>query len=394
MAQVKVTAPDGQVYNITAPDGATDAQIQEYVQKNYRDAPVAAPADQTAPPAPKKNYQFGDPIYDVGPAYGAATDAVEKGIYNAGGAVTDAATAMGASPDTAAKAGFATNVGLNAVPMVVGAPARAITGAIQGTARDAMQSALKPTIAALRNGDAATAITTMLDNGINVTRAGVDTLRSKIGELNSEISQAIQNSPAMVNKWDVGQGLKDLLKKFSSQVNPQADMDAIRKAWTEFREHPLLAGKSEMTVQDAQAMKQGTYKQLAGKYGELGSADTEAQKTLARGLKDQIAAKVPDVGALNAQETDLIKTLGVTERRVLMDANKNPGGLAWLTTNPAKFAAFMADRSPLFKSIVARALNTSAEPVGASVGRAVTAIPSAEAEKRGLRDEPPAFSSY
>ena len=115
----------------------------------------------------------------------------------------------------------------------------------------------------------------------------------------------------------------------------------------------------DMPIQDAQAIKQGTYRVLSGKYGEQGSALTEAQKTLARGLKEGIAQAEPAVAAMNAEESKLISTLGVVERRVLMQMNNNPQGLAALAKNPAAWANMMADKSPLFKSLAARLLNSS-----------------------------------
>ncbi len=49
-----------------------------------------------------------------------------------------------------------------------------------------MQSALKPTYADLKSGDAAKAIQTMLDEGVNVTPGGVQQLRAQIGKLNDD----------------------------------------------------------------------------------------------------------------------------------------------------------------------------------------------------------------
>jgi hypothetical protein len=98
---------------------------------------------------------------------------------------------------------------------------------------------------------------------------------------------------------------------------------------------------------------------LSKKYGQMGGAEVEAQKGLARGLKEEIANAVPEIAGLNAQESKLITTLNVTERRALMEMNKNPMGLASLASNPASWAAFMADKSALFKSLTARMLNSS-----------------------------------
>jgi hypothetical protein len=96
---------------------------------------------------------------------------------------------------------------------------------------------------------------------------------------------------------------------------------------------------------------------LEKKYGQLGSAETEAQKSLARGLKDAIAEAVPEVAPLNAKQSELIKALKVTGRRAMMDDNRNPVGIAGLSTNPSQLAAMLADRSALLKSLAARGAN-------------------------------------
>ncbi len=52
----------------------------------------------------------------------------------------------------------------------------------------------------------------------------------------------------------------------------------------------------------------------------------------------------------------------------MMDLNKNPGSLAWLAHNPSSFAAFMADKSALFKSLAARMIYRAAPAAGAAMG--------------------------
>ena len=125
--------------------------------------------------------------------------------------------------------------------------------------------------------------------------------------------------------------------------------------------------QQNIPVQLAQKLKQGTYKVLSGKYGEAGSAATEAQKALARGLKEEIASEVPAIAGLNAHESKLIDTLNVAERRALMDMNKNPAGLALLAHDPSTALAFMADKSAAFKALAARLINQvgkASVPVG------------------------------
>jgi hypothetical protein len=78
------------------------------------------------------------------------------------------------------------------------------------------------------------------------------------------------------------------------------------------------------------------------------------------------------VGALNAEESRLLTTLSVAERRALMEMNKNPMGLLrWLTTRSA-WAMFMADKSALFKSLAARAVNSMGQAPNALQSIALT----------------------
>ncbi len=304
---------------------------------------------------------------------------IDRGIYEAGGVATDFLANRGASPEVAALGGAATNVGLQAIPMLVGSEgAKVVAPLMEKGAKSLMASALKPSAQAWKSGDAVKAIDTLLEEGINPTVGGVEKLKGKIDLLDDEITKIISNSTATVKKGDVGKRLLDTLNQAKKQVNPEADIEAIRKAWMEFRSHPDLIGKTYIPIQLAQELKQGTYRQLKKKYGEAGTADTEAQKALARGLKEEIATAEPAAAVANAELSKLLRTLDVTERRALMDMNKNPGGLAWLSSNPATWAAFMADKSAAFKSIMARMMYSGSEQIPANATRAAMAPPLAE----------------
>ena len=232
-----------------------------------------------------------------------------------------------------------------------------------------MQSALKPTQKQLESGKAATAVKTMLEEGINPTQIGVKKLENKITDINNQIVNKIGSSTGTVSKTDVLKYLDDIEAKKLKQVNPSDDISAINKVRQEFMAYnqPIIKTTSQtIPVQLAQELKQGTYSALKKKYGQLGSTEVEAQKTLARGLKEKVGEAVPEVVGLNKKESELIDTLDVVERRALMELNKNPAGLALLTESPQQFAAFMADKSALFKSLLARGIynfNKISQPV-------------------------------
>jgi hypothetical protein len=175
-------------------------------------------------------------------------------------------------------------------------------------------------------------------------------------DVDQEISDLIKNSGKTVPKQDVLNALQDVEKRFATQVSPTSDIAAIQNVGADFAQHPMIQGQ-DIPIELAQDLKKGTYRLLEKKYGQLGSAETEAQKGLARGLKEGIATQVPEVAPLNAKQSDLITTMKVAGRRAMMDENKNPIGLAGLASNPLGFAAMMADKSALVKSLAARGIN-------------------------------------
>lgn len=308
----------------------------------------------------------------------------------AGGAVGGASAAL-IDPNTAGT-GFMIGGLLPGSAQVAGWTGNAISQLLEKGSQRLMQSAIKPTIAQLKSGDASTTIQTLLQYGINPTKGGVNKLQQLIDDLNTQISNAVGSSTATVSKQKVLDTLSGVRTKFTNQVSPTSDLNAIKGVSDDFAAHPNLAAGDAIPVQAAQDMKQGTYKVLSKKYGQLGSAETEAQKGLARGLKEEIATAVPGVAALNAEESRLITTLKVAERRSLMELNKNPMGLAALAGSPTNWALFMADKSALFKSLAARMVNASAGSAAGAGGsaQALLANPTArtlaiEASQAGQR---------
>ena len=356
-------------------------------QTTGRFVPDATPATTTdATPAPTLESRLRSALGlgDIPPDRLAAIDAsrarpwgsgIEPNAYKLGQSATDAATKIGLPPEVAGGVGYAANVAGQAIPTLFGGSmvGKAISPAIESGARSLMRSALKPGTKAVKTGDAAKAITTMLNEGISPTTGGLEKLRGLIGQVNDEIAGAIANSPATVDKGAVASRLYDTLGKFEKQVNSASDTAAIRKAWDEFLAHPLLAGSSRIPVQLAQDMKRGTYQQVRKKYGQLGSADVEAQKALARGLKEEIASTVPEVGAANARESDLLKALKLVEHRAAVEGNKNPMGLALLAEGKLPGAAFLADRSGALKGLLARGLYSGRQAVPETAARGILA---------------------
>jgi hypothetical protein len=262
-----------------------------------------------------------------------------------------------------------------------------------------MGSALKPSARAVKSGDARAAIQTLLDEGINANKGGAVKLDKMATALDEQITNKIAQSSATVGKNEIAAYLDDVTGRFKLQVDPASDLAAIRGVRERFMNNESLpkvtpakttasailddagrpftqeipaSGTDRIPVQLAQDIKRGTYRALGDKaYGELKGAEIEAQKALARGAKDEIGRAVPDVVPLNARESALLNAKKLVEHRAAVDANKNPIGLGALPSTGARTVAFLADRSALVKSLLARALNSSGKAAGNAGAKSV-----------------------
>lgn len=271
----------------------------------------------------------------------------------------------------------------------------ALQGAVQGLGdlaikpgltylgRSVMQSAVKPGLKTVTRSMAAGETTppvvqTLLDKGINVTAGGYRKLQTLLNATNDEISQAIAASNAGIAPIKVAGRLSDTARTFANQVNPQADLAAISSVGENFLESQ--AHRPLIPVAEAQALKQGTYARIGDKYGQASAASIEAEKSLARGLKEEIANEVPDVSALNAKEGKLIEALYAVGKRVALSGNANQVGMSWLIHNPTVFLASLMERSPVVQSMLARGMYSGAAAAAgvseASIRAAVEALAS------------------
>lgn len=339
---------------------------------------------------------LGKGLLAVAPNAAPIASAIESGGFNTGGltglqglgtrllggATTGGASAGLVNPDEA-KTGALIGGG---IPL-----AGYVPEGLKSGARDLMWRALKPIQKVQRTGEADKAIETLLKYGINPTSGGVDKMRGMIYGLNDDIASRIANSDVKLNQQEIANSIDDVNNTFLHQANPLPDLAKIEDVKQGFLNHPLIQN-NEIPVQLAQALKQGTYKVLKGKFGESGSATTEAEKALARGLKEHIANNVPEVGGLNALESELINAKNISERRAMMANNNNIIGISGLAHNPAAWAAMMLDKSALVKSLLARASNSmgkSAEAIGDILPQPIasTGIVLAGANKPELTDQ-------
>lgn len=300
---------------------------------------------------------------------------IDKAAYYAGEKVSDAATAMGLPPTPAAVAGTAANVGVQAIPMAVGGQGLKSAAAplAQRAGRALMQKALKPSKAARGSGDAERAIQTLLDEGANVTKGGVEKLTKAIDDLDDAVTRAVANAGTDVSTLSVMRPIKEAIERLQYGNEHAASEKAIRGEMLKFFDNPHVQGALNIPAQTAQKIKQALYKEAgeaAYKTGAKPTAEMEGKKAVARGLKEGIERAVTGTKELNTRMESNINARDLAQERVLQAGNNNLVGLGWL--NPAQLIPWLADRSPLAMSLGARSMHSGGAPrVAGQLGGAV-----------------------
>ena len=228
----------------------------------------------------------------------------------------------------------------------------------ENVAQYLMKSALKPTIAQHRSGAAQNATNYMLEKGLNPTEGGVKFIENDLTKLNTQVDDIVnsyKNTP--IKKTNIFNNLDNARNTFANQVDNAADLKAFDAVITRFKNRYL---NKPITVKEAHELKKGTYKQINKKYGELSNAETEAQKTIARLLKEEVERLTSKNGVnrirdLNQQIKKGVDTLDVVTRRNFMDSNKDTfHGLSLLAHDPMVGTIQHFQATGLFKSLAAK----------------------------------------
>jgi hypothetical protein len=111
--------------------------------------------------------------------------------------------------------------------------------------------------------------------------------------------------------------VKDLQAWTTKTVNGEKLSSKIENVINSFKKQY----GDEITVAQAQEIKQNTNAFLRKSYGELKPVTEEAQKQLVRGLKDRIAQEIPEITGVNARYSDLKVLESALERAVNRTGN-------------------------------------------------------------------------
>lgn len=283
-----------------------------------------------------------------------ANQLLENAAYKAGGGVTDVLAGK-VPPEVAGGLGYATNVGIQSIPTVLGSllSSEAAAPTLNRWSHSLMQRALKPTKADVSSGRAERAIQTMLDEGVSASRGGMAKMRDTVTNLNDEVAGLIKGSTATVDRDKVAEKVLDVMEKYRKHPTPNFATKPIEAVWDDFMTH-----SAKIPIQKAQEMKQLGGADLGpGAWGKglAPDAQRDALKAIVRGLKDEIETAVPAVGPLNKRESDILNALRIVSNRLSVSENVNPIGLGIL--NPRTLPIWLWDRSPWALSLTARGLN-------------------------------------
>jgi hypothetical protein len=295
------------------------------------------------------------------------TGGIESGAYELGGRVTDAT----GSPALGLLTRMSPDIALSALGGLGGISEGMVP--LQNLGRNVMIKALGPLQTDLQSGKAARAAQTMLDEGLNVTQGGVNALRTKGEALNQQVSDLIAQHGGTVDKNAVAGRIQDVIDRVErSQATPQDARAAAERVYDQFISNGLIP--KNVPVGQAQEVKQGIYKMLKDKYGELGSETVESQKAIARGFKEEIEKAIPEVADKNSEASKLWNALNVAERKALIESRKHILGISALGQHPGPMLAMMADRSSAFKSLLARMIYSNARGASGAAGAATVPL--------------------
>lgn len=257
------------------------------------------------------------------------------------------------------------------------------------------------------------AVDSALNRNIPVSEAGLSKVGGRLEELQQQVQDIVDNATKAGKSVDpaaVARRLDELRVDAAGQALPAPDLRIIDQAKADFlaghgaapavAPGPMKAsgvldasGRPIMTpgtpgraatpprpieAREAQRIKQGTYGKTYGQ-GESSMVYKEAEKTLARGFKEELEAVAPELKGLNKEQEELFKLLPVLERRVRNESNSSiltPGEtgtavVGTVTGGPGVGVAMGAGKHfidmPSIQSKVALILNRAATRAGKPV---------------------------
>lgn len=234
-----------------------------------------------------------------------------------------------------------------------------------------------------------------LNEGIPITRTGKgtaiaqDKLRESGAATENMLARAEAGGARAVNPRAVAHALGEVRARIGDQPLREADLQRLQAIRDQF----LKENPSSIPLTRAQRMKQRAQSQAERAYrlrergGAVNDVDLMADEALARGFRESIERRAPEVGPQNQRTQRLIGVARATERAEDRIANRDPigmgdylsagAGLASATVDPVLggvvgLGTTLANR-PEIASRLAIGLNRGGPAAGGQLARAVDA---------------------
>lgn len=153
---------------------------------------------------------------------------------------------------------------------------------------------------------------TALENNIQLTNGGQAKLRGLMSGVGENINNIIDTGNAAgdtVDAFSVANRVDELRPYYQNQVIPShftGKLDDVQVGFV--AEHP-----TNIPVSTAQQMKKDIYHENRKKYGETRTVSDEAEKAIARGLKEEIENLYPEMKGLNERYSKFIDLDGAID---------------------------------------------------------------------------------
>lgn len=227
---------------------------------------------------------------------------------------------------------------------VQGATDAGISGAVQGALEGAgglvakglkaaapriMQGVLKPT-QTLRN-EFPTIAKDAVASGISLSEKGLAKAGKLIGQRTQQVTDAIANATgaAPIAMQDVLSAVQPVAQKVAQEPLRAGKLSQL----SELGGQALKENPNPIPLLDAQAMKQAAQRIASEGYAkvakgaDINTVPLDFNMALARGLREQIESRVPEVAGLNAQTQNLIGVERAVEQALGRIGNTDPSKL-------------------------------------------------------------------
>ena len=344
---------EGATYEVDAPDENTAWRWANETHKQSPKIPQKTGMDlmrDKSVPLGQRMGEHGVPFDGKSP-----NELMDEAANWVGGKVVDAT----GSP----MLGTVANTALQAWPMVFGGNVgNKINSVGRALSEKLMQKAISPTLQDLQRGKAQRAAALFLDKLELPTTGGVSRLKNEASDIGNQVSQELSRVGGTIPKNSPPTRIQDEIAKLED-VNalPSGPRAAMEKVNDEFLSNPLIP--NDIPLDRAQKFKQTLYQDLKNKYGTLSEGQDAAKKALARGLREDIEQVAPNVAPLNAKASELWNAINVSERKALLEANKDLLGLTPFAASPVYGAAHALSRSNLARALLAHGVNIPTSPI-------------------------------